>query len=505
MATVLFIDIVDSTRVAALVGDRQWRELLSRFRQVVRKQLKKHGGREEDTAGDGFFATFDRPADALTAAASVATEVQALGLNVRAAAHTGELERIDRRSGGIAAHIGARVLAAAGPGELLVTATVRDLVVGGGMTFEPAGDTELKGVPGVWSLHRVVAVDGRTLAPPINRDEAARRVSEVSAATGRRVGWAFVMVAVLVLLAGVAFAGVVLFPSQPTALVRLDPGSREVLQTVHDEHVSLDAVASIWAADGNLWQTDLQSVTRRDLGTGGYVTSFELPDPSLNVITAFGSVWVAHGLPGTVIDRLDPISGRRLARIDPGADVWDVAAGDDAVWVLLQGAEIVEIDPISGGIVDRDATDTATEPVYLRYTNGQLLLCECPVGRIATFDPTQDAVVDVVEYPQRGFGAVDPETGVIWVQDREASTLTPYLPDSDLIGRSIGLDGPLGEYAFGFGALWVAAGDHVHRVDSRSFRVDSVPMPDGVFAASIAIDEEAALLWVSSCVCTEQH
>lgn len=313
------------------------------------------------------------------------------------------------------------------------------------------------------------------------------------------------MAAGVVLLAATGIVGVLLFRSQPTALVKLDPESRAVLEAVRDEHASVEAVASIWAADGNLWQTDLEAVFRRDLATGAYVASFELPTRTLNVLTAFGSVWVTHGLPGTVLDRLDPISGRSLARIDPGGAVWDVAAGDDAVWVLLHGSEIVEIDPISNGVVDRDSTDTASEPVYLQFASGQLLLCECPAGRIAAFDPSQDAVVNVVEYPQRGSGAVDPATGIIWVQDREASTLTPYEPDTDVAGRSIGLDGPLGEYAFGYGALWVAAGDQVHRVDSRSFGVESIPMPDGVFAASIAIDVEAGVLWVSSCVCTKQH
>jgi class 3 adenylate cyclase len=111
LATVLFVDIVDSTRVAAEIGDRPWRDLLGSFRAIVRTQLRRHGGREQDTAGDGFLATFEQPAAALRAAASIAGEVQRLGIDVRCAVHAGEVETIDGRAGGIAVHIGARILA----------------------------------------------------------------------------------------------------------------------------------------------------------------------------------------------------------------------------------------------------------------------------------------------------------------------------------------------------------------------------------------------------------
>ena len=105
LATVLFLDIVDSTRIAGEVGDRRWRDLLREFRRIVRRQLRVHGGHEEDTAGDGFFATFSRPANAVHAATQIVLGVQGIGLDVRCGIHTGELERIDGRLGGIAAHI----------------------------------------------------------------------------------------------------------------------------------------------------------------------------------------------------------------------------------------------------------------------------------------------------------------------------------------------------------------------------------------------------------------
>ncbi|HYQ10008.1 MAG TPA: adenylate/guanylate cyclase domain-containing protein, partial [Gaiellaceae bacterium] len=130
LATVLFVDIVGSTALASELGDARWRELLTRFRRIVRDELKRNGGREQDTAGDGFFATFGEPARALACAAAIVIEVQQLGVDVRAGVHTGECEEIDGKLGGIAVHIGSRIMALAGPAEVLTTGTVRDLVAG---------------------------------------------------------------------------------------------------------------------------------------------------------------------------------------------------------------------------------------------------------------------------------------------------------------------------------------------------------------------------------------
>ena len=155
LATVLFLDIVGSTALATELGDARWRELLTRFRRTVRTELKRLGGREQDTAGDGFFATFGEPAQALRAAAEIAVAVQRLGIDVRTGIHTGECEEIDGKLGGIAVHVGARVMSLAGPAEVLVTSTVRDLVAGSGFGFEPLGEHVLKGVQGEWRLYAV--------------------------------------------------------------------------------------------------------------------------------------------------------------------------------------------------------------------------------------------------------------------------------------------------------------------------------------------------------------
>ena len=155
LATVLFTDIVGSTERAAAVGDARWRELLAEHHRVVRAQLQQFGGREIDTAGDGFFATFDGPGRAIRAAMAIVSAVRALGLEIRAGLHTGEVEMGSDGIGGLAVHIGARIAALAGPGEVLVSRTVKDLVAGSGLQFAEFGTHHLKGVPDDWEIFRV--------------------------------------------------------------------------------------------------------------------------------------------------------------------------------------------------------------------------------------------------------------------------------------------------------------------------------------------------------------
>jgi class 3 adenylate cyclase len=157
LATVLFTDIVDSTRWAAQIGDRDWHALLDAHDAVVRSQLTRFRGREVSTSGDGFLAMFDGPQRAIRCAMSIRDAVQALGIEVRAGLHTGECEIRGDDIGGIAVHIGARVSALAAPNDVLVSSTLRDLVIGSGLQFEERGTYDLKGVPGEWRLFAVAS------------------------------------------------------------------------------------------------------------------------------------------------------------------------------------------------------------------------------------------------------------------------------------------------------------------------------------------------------------
>jgi len=155
LATVLFVDIAGSTERAVALGDRVWRELLEAFQSKVREMLLQYRGREIDTAGDGFLASFDGPARAVRCAGAIRDAVRALGVEVRSGLHTGECERSGDKLAGIAVHTGARVAGFAAPGEVLVSQTVRDLVAGSGLEFDARGTQVLKGVPGKWQLYSV--------------------------------------------------------------------------------------------------------------------------------------------------------------------------------------------------------------------------------------------------------------------------------------------------------------------------------------------------------------
>jgi class 3 adenylate cyclase len=166
LTTMLFTDIVDSTGLAARIGDRTWRDVLERHHQTGRRQLERFGGREISTTGDGFFASFDRPISAVRCALAMVEEVRPLGLEIRAGVHTGEVEVRGSYLEGLAVHITARISALAGTGEVLVSGTVKDLLAGSGLVFDDRSEHELKGVPGTWRLYAALP-DGTASRPEI--------------------------------------------------------------------------------------------------------------------------------------------------------------------------------------------------------------------------------------------------------------------------------------------------------------------------------------------------
>lgn len=158
LTTVLFTDVIGSTERMSEIGDANWRVLVERHHDLVRRMLTRYRGTEVDTAGDGFYATFDGPARAIRCAQAIQTEITGLGIHARAGVHTGECELIDGKPGGLAVVVGARISAAAEAGEVLVSGTVKDLVAGSEIAFEDRGEHELKGLSGTWRLHAVVSV-----------------------------------------------------------------------------------------------------------------------------------------------------------------------------------------------------------------------------------------------------------------------------------------------------------------------------------------------------------
>jgi class 3 adenylate cyclase len=160
LATVVFCDVVGSTELAARLGDRRWRALLGQHHRITERAVARHRGRLVQTVGDGSLSTFDGPARAIRAAQAIRSDSVPLGLELRAGVHTGEIEVAGPNIVGLAVQLAARVEAAALPGEVLVSSTVRDLVVGSGLQFDSRGEHALKGVPGIWHLYAVCADDG---------------------------------------------------------------------------------------------------------------------------------------------------------------------------------------------------------------------------------------------------------------------------------------------------------------------------------------------------------
>lgn len=301
LATVLFTDIVSSTELAARLGDRQWHELLAEYHRTVRRTLQRTGGREIDNAGDGFFAVFDQPAGALACGCALSADLHAKGLEVRSGIHMGEMETVGAKLGGIAVHIGARVCAEAGPGQVLVSGTVRDVVSGSDYRFVDLGDHALKGVPGQWRLFSVAWDDGMRL----EKSPANTRRHLILGASG---------------LAVVATAALILFltlynrpaqPGEPRIItvagtgVRGDgPDGRAATATDldHPSALALDADGRLYVVVGNRVRRVNSDGTMTTIagtglagstGDGGPATSAALNSPQAIAVDSAGDIFIA--------------------------------------------------------------------------------------------------------------------------------------------------------------------------------------------------------------------
>jgi class 3 adenylate cyclase/streptogramin lyase len=461
LATVLFTDIVGSTEFAGEMGDRQWRELLARHHRLVRQELKRSGGREVETAGDSFFATFGEPASAIRCGLAVAEAVRELGIEIRAGIHTGEAEVVDGRPRGIAVHIAARVMAVAGPGEVLVSSTVRDLVTGANLTFEDRGFYTLKGLEGDWRLFSLTAVNGNRSRPPMDAQEAARRRAAIQPVPilRRRTGLLGVGAALVVLVAAVLW--LVTRPSPlpsvpPDTVGRIDPASGDITEAF-ETGSSPTAVAggsgAIWvASEGS------QTITRLDpeSGQSGRTVATQ-GSPTAVVVDEDGTVWVLNQFQATVV-RIDPVRGNVADSIGLESGTKDIAAGEGAVWVINEAQRsLIRIDP-------HDPQTNIPAPVL-----GAESFEHAPGGVAAG-----GGFVWVVAGPR--VLRVDPGTGEI---SGEATTR--------FVGREI---------AFGEGYVWVThtSDDRISKVDPQT--LEAVAIPVGNAPVAVAAGEGAA--WVAN-------
>jgi len=493
LATVMFTDIVRSTELAAELGDRRWKQLLSRHHSYVRRALKRYGGREVDTAGDGFFATFDQPTRAIACARDLVDGLGRMGIEIRAGIHMGEVEVIGPKVGGIAVHIGSRVMSKAGPGEVLVSSTVRDLMSGSDIRFDDRGLQELKGVPAQWHLFAVETDAGREEpGEPIPAEEAPRRIPVGAVVAG---AVALVAVAAAVIVVATKGGGGGEFAPAPNTVVRIDPARDEVAggaQVGNQPTAVAFGEGSVWVAnygDRTVQRIDPETneagpgfggldgnPTSMALGGGsGWVTTsqggvLDQIDPDTNLArpielgtgyrgVAFGegSVWVTNDVKGTVA-RIDPATSQKTAEIElpSGSAPRGVAVGSGSVWVADPlTSRVYRIDPDSNRVVGSGTSVLAGHPEQLAFGRGFVWATNPSNDSVTRIDPATGEGVTIEHVGNGPVGIAAGDEGV-WVANGLDGTVAEIDPRTAKVARRIRIGfGPEG-VAVGGGALWVS-------------------------------------------------
>jgi class 3 adenylate cyclase/DNA-binding beta-propeller fold protein YncE len=406
LATVLFTDIVGSTEKAATLGDRRWRELIGEHHSVLRRSLRQHNGREVDTAGDGFFATFERPADAIACATAAIDGVRRLGIDIRAGVHTGEVERGGSKVGGIAVHIGARVLALAGPGEVIVTSTVRELVGGSGLRFVDRGTHELKGVPEPWHLY---ALDAPPAPTEVTTAAGGPADSvKVATSTGRRpvllglvAGGAVVAVAAVAFLAAGGATPVPSPSAASSATLSPTPSTgpdAAIVLAATGEQVGGQRVGTspgdVIVGESSIWVANVGSstVSRIDPDTGVQLTIGGVGRPSgLAYEGGADRLWVLDGL-ANKLTLVDSRTGAVLESFRQSGR--GIGYGAGAIWIADEITEsVVVIDPASRQVIDTIALPAGSAPVAVAVADEAVWVAAKGTSSVHRIDPATRRLV----------------------------------------------------------------------------------------------------------------
>jgi len=504
LVTLLFTDIVGSSEVVTELGDRRWRTLQARHHAEIRKQLKRHGGREVDTAGDGFFATFRSPAAGVRCAFAIVRGVRDLGLDIRAGLHIGEVEskretELKREKlSGIAVTTAARVSAAAGPGQVLATDTIVHMVAGSGLEFMDLGSRELKGVPGRWEIFSLDAVDGESIGPPPDAKKAAEsrerasppKVPQRSLVRGLPLGVGAILAALIV--------GVVLLQRDDSGPVAKPPPSgptQETLVALSDATgdvafpISLplrrgpvgpivltgrtgSPTAFAWIPQGYPSQWFVPQVHRTGgaVADGGERFASEVEySTCLCVASAAGRIWTPIGAgrasAGILIVHGVALRGLGLSSdaseqviLDAGLDTTDIASfvsGAGYLWVGdTLDDRIYRFNPATSAI---KIFDLRQSPDVLVFGDGNLWVLDKTAGKVARVDPSTGrhpppfAIAgDVLGMAVGG--------GYVWLTDASGSAVERIPEDlgSAPTDISVGqIEGPPSGVAYDDGALVV--------------------------------------------------
>ena len=496
LATVFFTDMVGSTALAARLGDLRWRQLLSAYHAAVRRSVRVHGGREVDSAGDGLFAVFGSPASAIRCAGALTDELHRMGVEVRTGLHAGEVEELaGGKVGGIAVHLGARVSAEAGPGEILVTSTVRDLVAGSDVRCVDRGTRELKGIPGEWRLYAVERAD----AVPL---DAAAALQGPAAPAGRRsrrplaIGLTAAVVAIgsigtALLLTHRGTAGAADVVPSVGSVGHLDGSANSFVAAPRVGHQPSDVASGA----GSIWVTDYtdETLVQVDPTTGAVVSTRSVGGKPTGLCVGGGEVWVTTefgltgGVAGSVI-RFDPATNGVAPPIVVGDGVQAIAYQDGnpgSLWVTNDlNDTVTRIDPASGGIVA--TIDLHHQPTSLAVSGGDVWVGGADMT--LTHIDAQTAKVAGTIVLRAVPTAVAAGGGAVWIASAPANTVTHLDAASGAVVTTIAVDSGPQSVAVGDGAVWVATSGAqvVDRIDPAgdtvTARIRVSGAPHGVVA-----------------------
>jgi class 3 adenylate cyclase/streptogramin lyase len=479
LATVMFTDIVKSTERAEALGDRAWRELLASHHRVVRRHLKRHHGREVDTAGDGFFMTFEQPAEAIACALEVADAIDQLGIQIRAGLHTGEVEPAGRKVAGIAVHVGARILANAEPGQIVVSATVRDLVSGSGHKFVDLGARPLKGVEGEWRLFAVERSPRveHAAASPASRERTRRMLPGLIAAGLVMLG-AVSTAAVLLLTA--ASGGDDVTGGNVVRSVASDGGLGAGFQVGRGPSDVLAIGEDLWVAN-----TDAVTVSRMDAANGDeVVVGTGVPT---GLASAGGVIWVLDPFANTLTVVI-PEEARVVDTIDVHGRA--IAAAGDAVWVADDLNDAVHrVDARARALDTSISLPAGSGPSAIAADIEDVWVVNGLSGTVSHIDASTNTVLAAAIALSGQPTAVAIGDDAVWVTSSEGDLLVEIDPSTNRVRRAIeGVCDIPTAVAAGQGAVWVAClGDRtLRRIDPAGGDPLVAPL-DGV-PGGIAVD-----------------
>lgn len=473
------------------MGDRAWKQLVSRHNAVVRRELKRFGGRELDTAGDGFFAMFERPAAAIDCAWAIAAALGRMDIQIRAAVHMGEVEVMGGKVGGIAVHAAARVLSTAEPGQIYVTGIVHDVVAGSDIRFADRGVHELRGVPGEW---RLFAVEGAAT-------DRALPVEEMPDPTARSRSWAPVLVALgvgaVVTATGIAFLLVdsgsapPVLP-RPNSVLRIDPTDNRFVSLV-----DVDDPTGMTVSGDAVWVLSLRgrTATRIDQATGatGHVG---LPAVPTGIAAGDGALWITTGFGGDGgggVLHVGLTSRTVEGKIALADGVAGIVVADGSAWVTNRVRNSLSRIDLATRTVSADI-EVGDQPEAIIVGEGSVWVANAIDRTIWLIDPstmgrtTELSVADAPYDLALGFGR-------LWVTSSLGNSVTVIDVATGTIQRTLAVTGTPRGIAAGSNAMWVAMGfGQVVRIDPENpadfQRLEVTGAPEDIVAAGDA-------LWVS--------